>query len=183
MKESTDMTRKTEMESLPGLVETFIKVSTVKMRGMEMARCSGLMAACMKENGAEVSNMVSAGCYSQMEHKKKDISKITFSSTPFLETTAAIPQAWRAPMATLLSTSTSKWDLQKQVRASRLTPWTKIIHINSISWQGITIHRKVRKLVLRLRSRIYTKIYLFPIFSQGIIEENQSKRSQSCENS
>jgi hypothetical protein len=92
-KESTDMTRKTEMESLPGQVETFIKVSTVKMKGMEMARCCGLMAACMKENGAEVSNMVSEGCYSQMEHKKKDISKITCSSTPSLETTAVTPQA------------------------------------------------------------------------------------------
>lgn len=87
------MTRKTEMESLPGQVETFIKVSTVKMRGMEMARCSGLMAACMKENGAEVSNMVSAECYSQMDHKKKDISKIMFSSTLSLKGTVATPQA------------------------------------------------------------------------------------------
>ena len=87
------MTRKTEMESLPGQVETYIKVSTVKMRGMEMARCCGLMAACTKENGLEVSNMVSAECYSQTEHKKKDISKITFSSIPSLETVVATPQA------------------------------------------------------------------------------------------
>lgn len=93
MKESTDTTRKTEQESSPGQVEIFTKVIIVKMRGMEMAKCCGLMEACTKENGAEVSNMVSAECYSQMEHKKKVTSKTTFSSTPLLETNVAPPQA------------------------------------------------------------------------------------------
>lgn len=46
--------------SSPGQAVTSTKVITLKMSAMAMVRCFGQMAACMKENGAMASNMVSA---------------------------------------------------------------------------------------------------------------------------
>ena len=60
MKVIIDSIRKMVVVSLHGQVEISTKVNIVMMRGTEMARCSGLMAACMKENGAEVFNTVLA---------------------------------------------------------------------------------------------------------------------------
>lgn len=181
MKESTDLTRKTEMVYLPGQVEISTKVIIVTMRGTEMARCSGLMAACTRENGVEVFNTVLVGWSFQTVHKKKDTFKIMSLSTLWLEMREATPRVWKVPMETILLTSISKWDLPRRVLASKLMLWTKIIRICSTNWQGTTIRHKVRRSVSRLPSRISIKTYLFQIYSPEIAEVNQLRsQTQEC---
>jgi hypothetical protein len=51
MMESTNTTERVEVVCILGPVETYTRESTLKMRDMEMDRCSGPMGACMKESG------------------------------------------------------------------------------------------------------------------------------------
>jgi len=54
---STSTTRSMAKEFSLGQVAIFTKEITMRMRGKEMARCYGLMAACTKANGARAYSM------------------------------------------------------------------------------------------------------------------------------
>ena len=51
MKESIKTTENMEVECSNGLVATFTKASTRKMKGMDTAKCIGMMAVVIKVNG------------------------------------------------------------------------------------------------------------------------------------
>ena len=64
-----------------GVVETSIKVSTLKMRGMVTVKCCGPMAACMKENGLKVFSTAKDEWSLPMAQQERAISRTTFSKS------------------------------------------------------------------------------------------------------
>lgn len=76
------MIRSKEKESLLGQVETSTRETMRTMRGTAMARCFGLMEACMRASGGEEFSTVLEGWCFQMERSKKESSRTTYTSTP-----------------------------------------------------------------------------------------------------
>ena len=66
MRAAMRMTKKMELDFLPGSLEISTKGVIRTMRGMDMARCTGKMAVLTKESGSMEFKMVSAGWSSQM---------------------------------------------------------------------------------------------------------------------
>ena len=76
--ENIKMTRNMEKVFSHGQVEIFTKEIMLKMSVMEMDKCYGQMAVCMKENGKKVFSMVQGEWSLLMDQVKKDILKIIY---------------------------------------------------------------------------------------------------------
>lgn len=77
---------------LHGQAEIFIRVIIMKMRGMEMVKCSGLMEVCTKENGLEGSSMVLEEWCFLMVLLRKDILKIMYTNMQLVAVTQVVIQ-------------------------------------------------------------------------------------------